>query len=169
MPIKSQQVGKQYEKYVDIAGVQYKLDGRAFPQVNYPEIIITKFPQATIVGPAAADRTYTLTPDGRACHLEIKTWKAKDNYKYSFEYSENNRRRRRQYEWLIEAHRFGALCYYLVCWRWLCWHWQDMEEWRLYPVEMIDLLSDGLQFQRHAGLFVPSDEGWPDWLSVIER
>lgn len=163
MPIESQRIGKQYEAYVDVASAQYKLDGCAWPQTNYPAIIVGKFPNARVIGKAAPDRTYTLAPDGRACHLEIKTWKAKDTHKLSFEFSESNRRRRWQYEWLIEAHRFGALCFYLVCWR-----WDDIGKWRLYPVERIELFSDGLQFRRQGGLLVPSDKGWPDWLAAAK-
>lgn len=160
MARKSQAVGKSYEAQVDLSLARYQAQGLADSQINYPEIVVTRFPNARIVGKAGSDRTATLAGQGgRTCHLEIKTWQAKDKHTYSFTGSASNQRRRAQYRRLLRAVKFGAIACYLVCWR-----YNGSEEWRLYPVEMLVGDQAGLEFIRTEGIYISDDAGYPDWL-----
>lgn len=163
MARKSQAVGKSYEAQVDLSLARYQALGLADSQVNYPEITITRFPAARIIGKAGADRTVTLAGQGgRTCHLEIKTWLAKEKHTYSFTGSASNQRRRAQYRRLLRAVKFGAIACYLVCWR-----YNGREEWRLYPVEWLVAGLTGLEFVRTEGIYISDDAGYPDWLAGL--
>lgn len=161
---KSNSTGKTYEALVDMSLRRYRLEGQADYQVNYPETQIMKWPAARVIGKAHADRTVTLAGPfgGRTCHLEIKSWEAKDKNTYRFVGGKSERRRQRQYETILRSAQFGALAYYLVCWR-----YGGNEEWRLHPVQWLNRVETGLLFIRADGIPVDDSPGWPDWLKAI--
>lgn len=92
---------------------------------------------------------------GRSLWIEVKTWKAKDRELY--------RERLFQYRKMMESYQLGGWGGYLVLWR-----WNGNEEWRFYPVQLLQLHDGGLVFERERGCFVDSQHGWPEWWPALQ-
>lgn len=151
--------GRSKENWVEAGLLQYRIDGLADYQRNYPEIVQQGY-LATVVGQAGPD--WTVFCRGRAIQLEVKTWRARDTHLLTWVGGKRQQRIRIQFETILQnAQVGGCLAFYLVCWR---WHRYGVE-WRLYPVTEIPVEDRGLRFLRKDGKLAHCDE-YPDWLPI---
>jgi hypothetical protein len=108
---------------------------------------------------AASEPDYLLlTRYFGTCWVEIKyfTAKARKTYAQSLH----------QHEFMLEAHELGYFCAYLIM-----WYYNEVEVWRLYPVETIQVKAKNngysLIFEREKGLIVESFDGQPLYYDAI--
>lgn len=144
----SNSIGKVAEHLVDLSLNQYDL----WWSPTWPEVIFLGKGNIRVTGNALPDRI--AIHDGHPIMIEIKTWKAKNQYTL--------RKRLHQYDILKDVSDHKATCFYLVLWR-----WQDQEEWRLYLIEELEKQRDSIIFQRKEGRYVEGDI--PQWLPVLTR
>jgi len=160
---KSSAAGKTYEAMADLAGRRYEADRLAKGIVNYPEIMVTRFPNARIIGKGASDRSFTVQPlGGQAVHFDVKGVDGIHSIKYPFRDNKDGWSKRAQYLWMLDMAEFTPMVFYLV-------FWHRIDEWRVHFVS--DLLAhpdnSGIQFVRAEALLVNNDKGYPDWLPCI--
>lgn len=107
---------------------------------------------------SAADRVLTLADlGGRAVWIEIKSFSAKNTKTLD--------KGLHQYDQMRDAVETGAaMAFYATRWRWGAGR---EVEWRLFAVQGLVREVGRIVFAREAGLFVPSPQGWPEYLPVI--
>ena len=160
MGSKSNQVSKACEGAIEQSLKTYLAHGFAYGFKAHPQASMKARPGGyTLVfgneGPP--DWTIVLTLlEGRACHIESKTWAYKDKHTLQ--------KRIHQYHELIRIAEAGGLAYYLVKWR----HVKFGEDWRLYPIHSLVTLNGKPQFIRHNGYAIPTmGGGLPHFLEGI--
>ncbi len=156
----AQQTGNSAQLDFEVSLAQYRLQGLAWGQRNYPKTI-QRGSRAIVTGKATTDYTVFMTDVG-AAQIEVKTWNDKDTHTMSFKGKEGWRLRE-QYLMMLDFAPFVPT-YYLVL-----WSWKDTRQWRLHPVLGLPEMDNGLRFKRLMnGILVnEARDGWPDWLGVV--
>ena len=159
----AQQIGNSAQLDFEASLAQYRLQGLAWGQRNYPKTI-QRGSLAIVTGKATTDYTVFITSLG-AAQIEVKTWNDKDTHTMSFS-GKKGWQLREQYLMMMDFAPFVPT-YYLVLWR-----WKDTRQWRLHPVLGVlgvPEVDNGLRFERLMnGILVrETRQGWPDWLPVI--
>lgn len=130
-----------------------------------PMVFGKRGPRPIGKGPPDRHATYYT---GQSIWFEIKKLSNKDRESYG--------QRLHQYERLLAYRSVNVWAFYLCLWR----HDSYGDEWRIYPIEQIEVAITGkgdygysLIFERAKGLLVPAyikGRDWlPDWLPTIRE
>lgn len=165
---KAKRSGELAEREFDIAAQEYERFGLIHCQPTYAEFVVTeRVKQGANRGQCigyfrakgTSDRVMSIAElGGRTCWLEIKHVHNKGK--------KTIQNTHHQYRQMFEAKRDGnALAFYILRWN----NGGDVE-WRLYPIETLDVdyhgNEDGIEFVRDSGLLV-GGVAYPDWLPVV--